>query len=78
VSGKLKFAASSVLEGTDLALLSHKTEHTLATATGGIEGMPAFNSNAPGNKGWHLVKETVNGEESLKLFWQLGMTITIH
>ena len=78
VSGKLKFAAGSVLEGTDLALLSHKTEHTLAAATDGIEGMPAFDDDAPGNKGWHLVKETVNGVESLKLFWQRGMTISIH
>ena len=77
VTGKLKFAAGSVLEGTDLVLLSRKTEHTLATATGGIEGMPAFDGNAPGNKGWHLVKETVNGVESLKLFWRLGTTIVI-
>ena len=41
-------------------------------------GLPAFDDNAPGNKGWHIVKETVNGVESLKLFWQLGLTITIH
>ena len=77
VSGKLKFAAGSVLEGTDLALLSRKVEHTLASATGGIEGMPAFDSNAPGNKGWHLVKVTENGVETLKLFWQLGTTVVI-
>ena len=40
--------------------------------------LPAFDENAPGNKGWHLVKETVDGVESLKLFWQLGMAITIY
>jgi hypothetical protein len=78
VTGKLKFADGAMLDCTDLSLLSHKTVHTLATATGGIEGMPAFDENAPGNKGWHLVKETVNGVESLKFFWQLGLTITIH
>ena len=72
VTGSLKFADGSVLEGTDFALLSRKTEHTLAMATGGIDGMPAFDSNAPGNKGWHLVKVTENDVEKLKLFWQLG------
>ena len=77
VSGKLKFAAGSVLEGTDLALLSRKAEHTLATATGGIEGMPAFDDNAPGNKGWRLVTVTENGVGTLKLFWQLGTTVVI-
>ena len=77
VTGKLKFAAGSVLEGADLSLLSRKTEHMLATATGGIEGMPAFDSNALGNNGWHLVKETVNGVESVKLFWRLGTTVVI-
>ena len=77
VTGKLKFADGAMLDCTDLALLSRKTEHTLATATGGIEGMPAFDSNAPGNKGWHLVKATENGAETLKLFWQLGTTVVI-
>ena len=77
VTGSLKFADGSVLEGTDFALLSRKTEHTLAMATGGIDGMPAFDSNAPGNKGWHLVKVTENDVEKLKLFWQLGTTVVI-
>ena len=78
VTGKLKFADGATLDCSDLSLLSRQAEHTLATATGGIEGMPVFDGNAPGNKGWHLVKETVNGVESLKLFWQLGMAITIY
>ena len=78
VSGKLNFAAGSALECSGLALLSRKVEHTLATATGGIEGMPAFDDKAPGNKGWHLVKATVNGVDSLKFFWQRGMMISIH
>ena len=30
--------------------------------------LPAFDENAPGNKGWHLVKETVDGVESLMPF----------
>jgi hypothetical protein len=76
VTGKLKFDVGATLDCTDLALLT-RTEHTLATATGGIEGMPAFDSNANGSKGWHLVKETVNGVESLKFFWRLGTTVVI-
>ena len=77
MTGKLKFAAGATLDCADLALLSRKTEHTLATATDGIEGMPTFDSNAPGNNGWHLVKVTENGVETLKLFWQLGTTVVI-
>lgn len=76
VTGRLKFAAGSVLESVDLAVLPHG-EYTLATATGGIDGMPAFDDMARGNKGWHLVKESVNGVESLKFFWQSGMAIVI-
>ena len=76
IYGKLKFAAGAALDWEDLALLP-RAEHTLATATDGIEGLPAFDSNAPGKKGWHLVKETVNGVESLKLFWKLGTMFTI-
>ncbi len=43
----------------------------------GIEGMPAFDDNAPGNEGWHIVKVMENGVESLKVFWRLGMTLII-
>ena len=77
VTGKLKFADGATLDCADLALLSRRTEHTLATATGGIEGAPVFDGNAPGNKGWHLVKVTETGVETLKLFWQLGTTVVI-
>ena len=73
VTGKLKFAAGATLDCTDLSFLSRKTEYTLATATGGIEGLPEFNEDA--NKGWHLVKTAENGVESLKLFWKLGMVV---
>jgi len=52
-------------------------EERLRQAMGGIEGMPAFDGNAPGNKGWHLVKVTENGVGALKLFWQLGTTVVI-
>ena len=76
VTGKLKFDVGATLDCTDLTLLT-RTEHTLATATDGIEGLPAFDGNASGNKGWHLAKETVNGVESLKLFWQLGTLFSI-
>ena len=76
VTGKLKFDVGATLDCADLALLT-RTEHTLATATGGIEGMPAFDSNVNGNKGWHLVTKTENGVESLKFFWQLGTLFSI-
>ena len=77
VSGKLKFAAGSVLEWDSLASLPHN-EHTLATATRGIDGIPTFDTRARGNKGWHLVKTTVNGVDSLKFFWRLGTIISFH
>lgn len=73
VAGRLKFAAGAALE-CDFANLPHGA-HTLATATGGIEGMPEFDEDA--NRGWHLVKTDENGMESLTLFWQSGMSITI-
>ena len=76
VTGRLKFAVGSVLDGADLEVLAHG-EYTLATATGGIDGMPAFDDRARGNKGWHLVNESVNGVESLKFYWQSGMAIII-
>lgn len=77
VTGKLRFATGAMLDCADLKILSRKVEHTLATATGGIDGMPAFDDKAHGSKGWHLVKESVNGVESLKFFWRLGMTVVI-
>ena len=77
VTGKMKFAAGAMLDCADLAFLSRNGGHTLAMATGGIDGMPAFDGKASGNKGWHLVKESGNGVESLKLFWRLGTTIVI-
>lgn len=69
-------AAAFALDCTDLSLLSRKTEYTLDTATGGIDGLPEFDEDA--NKGWHLVKTTENGVESLKFFWKLGMKIVVH
>ena len=77
VTGKLRFAAGAMLDCADLAFLSRNGEHTLATATGGIDGMPAFDGKARGNKGWHLVKASADGVESLKFFWRLGTTIVI-
>ena len=77
VTGKLRFATGAMLDCADLEILSHKGEHTLATATGGIDGMPAFDDKAHGSKGWRLVKEAVNGVESLKFFWRLGTTVVI-
>ena len=77
VTGKLRFATGAMLDCADLEILSRNGEHTLATATGGIDGVPAFDDKARGNKGWHLVKESVNGVESLKFFWRLGTTVVI-
>lgn len=74
IACKLKFAAGAALE-CDFTNLPHG-EYTLATAAGGIDGVPAFDTAA--NRGWHLVKGTANGVDSLKLFWQPGMMIVIH
>ncbi|MCR5752658.1 MAG: hypothetical protein K6G91_11940, partial [Kiritimatiellae bacterium] len=74
IACKLKFAAGAALE-CDFTNLPHG-EYTLATAAGGIDGVPVFDTAA--NRGWHLVKETANGVDSLKLFWQPGMMIVIH
>ena len=73
VQGKLKFAEGATLDGEDLALLKRVDhDHVLVKATDGIEGLPAFDTNAAGNKGWHLEKATVDGVETLTFGWHLG------
>ena len=71
IHGKLKFAAGATLDCEDLSLLT-RGDHVLIKATDGIEGMPAFDGNAAGNKGWHLGKATVDGVETLTFGWHLG------
>ena len=44
----------------------------LIKATDGIEGLPAFDGNAVGNKGWHVSKETAAGVDTLTFRWYLG------
>ena len=76
IQGKLKFAAGSALDCDDLSLLK-RGDYTFVTATDGIEGMPTFDSNADGNKGWHLSKETAEGVDTLTFSWHLGTMLTI-
>ena len=71
IQGKLRFAAGATLDCEDLSLLT-RGDYSLVTATDGIEGMPAFDGNAVGNKGWHLGKATVDGVETLAFGWHLG------
>ena len=76
IQGKLKFAAGATLEGEDLSLLA-RGDHALVEATDGIEGLPAFDTNADGNKGWHLEKATVDGVETLTFRWYLGSVFLV-
>ena len=76
IQGKLKFAAGATIDYESLSLLKHD-DYVLVEATDGIEGMPAFGGSAPGGRGWHLGKATVDGVETLTLGWRLGMTIII-
>ena len=76
IQGRLKFAAGATIDGEGLSLLKHD-DYVLVEATDGIEGMPAFGGSASGDRGWHLVKATVDGVETLTLGWRLGMTIII-
>ena len=71
VQGKVKFAAGATLDCEDLSLLT-RSDYALIKATDGIEGTPAFNGNASGNKGWHLDKVTVDGIETLAFSWHMG------
>jgi hypothetical protein len=50
-------------------------DHALIRATGGIEGMPAFDNEASENKGWVLGKETIDGVETLTLTRNIGLML---
>ena len=76
VQGKLKFAAGATLDGEDLSVLS-RGDYALIEATGGIEGLPAFDPNADGNRGWHLEKASADGVETLTFSWHMGTVLTI-
>ena len=60
----------------DLSLLA-RGDHALVETTDGIEGLPAFDTNAAGNKGWHLEKATVDGVETLTFRWYLGSVFLV-
>ena len=75
IDGKLRFAEGATLDGADLALLA-RGDYSLVEAADGIEGMPSFDSNADGNKGWRVKKEVVDGVEKLTFGWHLGTVVT--
>ena len=75
IDGKLRFAEGATLDGADLALLA-RGDYSLIEAADGIEGMPSFDSNADGNKGWRVKKEVVDGVEKLTFGWHLGTVVT--
>ena len=75
IDGKLRFAEGATLDGVDLALLS-RGEYSLVEAADGIEGVPAFDSNADGNKGWRVKKTVVDGVEKLVFGWHMGTVVT--
>ena len=75
IDGKLRFAEGATLDGEDLALLA-RGDYSLVEAADGIEGVPFFDSNADGNKGWRMKKEVVDGVEKLTFGWHLGTVVT--
>ena len=76
VNGKLAFKEGATLQTEDLALLK-RGDYTLVTATDGIEGLPTFDGNAEGNRGWRFAKATVDGQEVLTFCWRLGTVLTV-
>ena len=71
VQGKVKFAAGATLDCEDLSMLA-RGDYALIKATEGIEGMPAFDGAADGNRGWRLEKTTADDVETLTFRWHLG------
>ena len=76
VHGRLRFADGAALDCGDISKLM-RGDHAFIRATGGIEGMPAFDNTASENKGWVLGKETIDGIETLTLTRHTGFTVIV-
>ena len=76
VYGELKFKAGTALLWEDLSQLPRKPEKVLATATGGIDGMPAWNAPDLASSRWRLAKaKDAAGNDILTFTWAAGTTI---
>ena len=76
VYGELKFKADAALLWEDLNLLPRKPEKVLATATGGIDGMPKWAPADLASSRWRLAKaKDAAGNDILTFTWCAGTTI---
>ena len=76
VYGELKFKADAALLWEDLNLLPRKPEKVLATATGGIDGMPKWAPADLASSRWRLAKgKDAAGNDILTFTWAAGTTI---
>ncbi len=76
VNGKLRFANGAALDCGDISKLV-RGDYALVRATGGIEGIPAFDNGASENKGWSLAKETIDGVETLTFTKHPGLVLLL-
>ena len=76
VYGELKFKAGAALLWEDLCQLPRKPEKVLATATGGIDGMPTWTAPDLASSRWRLGKaKDAAGNDILTFTWAAGTTI---
>ena len=76
VYGELKFKAGATLLWEDLSQLPRKPVKVLATATGGIDGMPTWTAPDLAGSRWRLAKaKDAAGNDILTFTWAAGTTI---
>ena len=78
VYGELKFKAGAALLWEDLSQLPRKPEKVLATATGGIDGMPTWTPANLASSRWRLAKaKDAAGNDILTFTWCAGTTFIL-
>ena len=77
-------SGANLLSGVTAEFAAHSTlagrcryDYALIEATDGIEGMPAFVGSAPGGRGWHLGKATVDGDDQALPLRRKGLRLRI-
>jgi hypothetical protein len=75
--GKIEFGENATLDWENLSLLPRK-EYVIATATGGISGIPAWNPSNRNHAMWRLRKEQdAEGNDTLIFKWHSGTAVII-
>ncbi len=77
--GRLSFSAGCALEWDDLSLLPRRGVYTIATAAGGIEGMPEWRPAAGDSRRcWRLARaQDASGRDTLTFRWSAGTVVTV-